>query len=393
MNEAILELTPKRFMHFADRKWHNWPYNYISLKKFIDDDESIEYFNVDANCWITIAFDYMLGKLMYEMKFKCDKESKTLKVLGHEKKEIINNNILELEVTIGENDCENCSNNECYFKRIGETTKLRFEFENFEMFKRDNLTNNSVIKKEENIMRENNNFFNVNMEFGPNKDENIASTLMGVAVKNGENWRIYDKKKKSITDVGNIQIGNLPIFIMPALELEEGDLIKEEEEYYFVTNFNNGETETLSAKTGEIKRVIPIKNILGFSFYSKVITLNDELDINEELDTETLLLMSSMMSSAVANENQMNQILPLMLLKDKIGEKDDITKLLLMSSMAGSGDISTNPMTTYLLLDTFKGDKSKKTPEENTNIPNNDEHMDNESTADEENCDLQDEEE
>ena len=49
-------------------------------------------------------------------------------------------------------------------------------------------------------------------------------------------------------------------------------------------------------------------------------------------------------------------------------------------------------MTTYLLLDTFKGDKSKKTPEENTNIPNNDEHMDNESTADEENCDLQDEE-
>ena len=384
MNEAILELTPKRFMHFADRKWHNWPYNYISLKKFIDDDESIEYFNVDANCWITIAFDYMLGKLMYEMKFKCDKESKTLKVLGHEKKEIINNNILELEVTIGENDCENCSNNECYFKRIGETTKLRFEFENFEMFKRDNLTNNSVIKKEENIMRENNNFFNVNMEFGPNKDENIASTLMGVAVKNGENWRIYDR---------NIQIGNLHIFIMPALELEEGDLIKEEEEYYFVTNFNNGETETLSAKTGEIKRVIPIKNILGFSFYSKVITLNDELDINEELDTETLLLMSSMMSSAVANENQMNQILPLMLLKDKIGEKDDITKLLLMSSMAGSGDISTNPMTTYLLLDTFKGDKSKKTPEENTNIPNNDEHMDNESTADEENCDLQDEEE
>ena len=429
MNEAILELTPKRFMYFSDRKWHNWPYNYTSLKKFIDDDESIECFNADANCWITIAFDYVLGKLMYEMKFKCDKESKTLKVFGHEKKEIINNNILELEVTIGENDCENCSNNECYFKRIGETTKLGFEFENLEMFKKDNLIKNSVIKKEDNIMRENNNFFNVNMEFGPNKDENIASTLMGVAVKDGENWRIYDKKKKSITDVGNIQIGNLPIFIMPALELEEGDLIKEEGEYYFVTNFNNGETETLSAKTGEIKRVIPIKNILGFSFYSKVITLNDELDINEELDTETLLLMSSMMSSTGANENQMNQMLPFLMLKDKIGKKDNMMKMLLMSSMmsstyadenqmnqmlpflmlkedigekydimkmllvfsmAGSGDISTNPMTTYLLLDTFKGDKSKKIPEENTNISNEDGHMDNESTADEGNCELQD---
>ena len=59
-----------------------------------------------------------------------------------------------------------------------------------------------------------NNIFNMNMEFGPNKDENIASTLMGIAVKNGDSWRIYDKKKKEITDVGDMQLGNLPIFIL-----------------------------------------------------------------------------------------------------------------------------------------------------------------------------------
>lgn len=38
--------------------------------------------------------------------------------------------------------------------------------------------------KEETTMA--NNIFNLNMEFGPNKDENIASTLMGIAVKNGD---------------------------------------------------------------------------------------------------------------------------------------------------------------------------------------------------------------
>ena len=72
-----------------------------------------------------------------------------------------------------------------------------------------------------------NNIFNLNMEFGPNKDENIASTLMGIAVKNGDSWRIYDKEKKVITDIGDMQLGNFPIFILPTTKLSEGDLIRD----------------------------------------------------------------------------------------------------------------------------------------------------------------------
>ena len=104
-----------------------------------------------------------------------------------------------------------------------------------------------------------NNIFNMNMEFGPSKDENIASTLMGVAVKDGDSWRIYDKKKKEITDVGDMQLGNLPIFILPTTKLNEGDLIKDAGEYYFVIKVAKGSTQTLCAKTGELKTVIPIK--------------------------------------------------------------------------------------------------------------------------------------
>jgi hypothetical protein len=190
-------------------------------------------------------------------------------------------------------------------------------------------TTNQV--KEETTMA--NNFFNMNMEFGPNKDENIASTLMGVAVKNGDSWRIYDKKTKQITDIGDMQLGNLPIFILPTTKLSEGDLIKDAGEYYFVMKVAAGSTQTLCAKTGEMKTVIPIKNVLGFSCYSKVIALSDSINMGGDFDVEKLAIMSTMCGQPGQNNNQMNQLLPLMLFKDKLGGDDDMMKMMLMSSM------------------------------------------------------------
>lgn len=167
-----------------------------------------------------------------------------------------------------------------------------------------------------------NNFFNMNMEFGPNKDENIASTLMGVAVKNGDSWRLYDKKKKEITDVGDMQLGNLPIFILPTTKLSEGDLIKDAGEYYFVMKVDAGSTQTLCAKTGEMKTVIPIKNVLGFSCYSKVIALSDSINMGGDFDVEKLAIMSTMCGQTGENGGQIN-LLPLIAFKDN-GVRIDI---------------------------------------------------------------------
>ena len=249
-----------------------------------------------------------------------------------------------------------------------------------------------------------NNIFNTNMEFGPNKDENIASTLMGVAVNNGDSWRIYDKKKNEITDVGDMQLGNLPIFILPTTRLSEGDLIKDAGEYYFVTKVATSKTptQTLSVRTGEMKRVVPIKNVLGFSCYSKVIALSDSLNMGDNFDVEKLAIMSAMCGQTGENGGQMNQLLPLMLFKDKLGGDDDTMKLLLMSSMMTSEDDggqmnqllplmlfkdklggdddtmklvlmssmmggnmagSNNPLMSYLMLDAFMGKKDGKAPQ------------------------------
>ncbi len=223
-------------------------------------------------------------------------------------------------------------------------------------------TKKTTKSKEDTTMA--NNLFNMNMEFGPNQDENIASTLMGVAVKNGDSWRIYDKKKKEITDVGDMQLGNLPIFILPTTQLSEGDLIKDAGEYYFVTKVATTKTptQTLSARTGEMRNVVPIKNVLGFSCYSKVIALSDSISMGDDFDMEKLAIMSAMCGQTGENSNQMNQLLPLMLFKDKLGVDDNAMKLLLMSSvMGGNMAGSNNPMMGYLMLDAFMDKKDPQT--------------------------------
>ena len=215
-----------------------------------------------------------------------------------------------------------------------------------------------------------NNIFNMNMEFGPNKDENIASTLMGVAVKNGDSWRIYDKKTKQITDIGDMQLGNLPIFILPTTKLSEGDLIKDAGEYYFVMKVAAGSTQTLCAKTGEMKTVIPIKNVLGFSCYSKVIALSDSINMGGDFDVEKLAIMSTMCGQPSQNNNQMNQLLPLMLFKDKLGGDDDMMKMMLMSSMMGGNMAgNNNPVMSYLMLDMFMGKKKDEKAQQPAQTP------------------------
>ncbi len=207
---------------------------------------------------------------------------------------------------------------------------------------------NCSIKKEDKPMKNNNNPFNINFEFGPNEDSNLASTLMGVAVKNSDDsWRIYDKIKGEITDVGNLQLGNFPLFILPSMKLEVGDLIKDAGEYYYVTKVDT-QNQMVSVSTGEIKNIVPMKNILGFNVYAKVIAITDSLNLGE-LTGEKLAIMA--MCGQGGDNSGMNQMLPLLLLKDKLGGGDDTMALAIIAMCGQCGDNSgMNQMLPLLLL-------------------------------------------
>lgn len=385
IDKRILQLTPKRILCPLCGEWHDWEGK--TLQSY-DEANSYEYEcnDVTVSIWVDedhihIYADSPCDKLNSEIDVDAD-----LRDMEYDGTDPVIKIPFSLEADeiICESECEDCEYCDCcnfatigdnrdddedeynfelefkfefasrYFNKYSEAAreeKLRQQREAEEAQRQEELarqreaeeakrqeefarqtkskTTNQV--KEETTMA--NNFFNMNMEFGPNKDENIASTLMGVAVKNGDSWRIYDKKTKQITDIGDMQLGNLPIFILPTTKLSEGDLIKDAGEYYFVMKVAAGSTQTLCAKTGEMKTVIPIKNVLGFSCYSKVIALSDSFNMGDDFDVEKLAIMSAMCGQSGEDGGQMNQLLPLMLFKDKLGGDDDMMKMMLMSSM------------------------------------------------------------
>ncbi len=408
IDKRILRLTPKRIFCPLCGKWHDWHGKALQSYETGDDPYLYDCNGVCIQIWCNNDSIWILSDVI------CDKLNTWIDI-GVSCLEMEYDGdapIIKIPFTLNSYDiickseCEDCENCDCCnFVKIGENrnngedeykfdVEFKFEFASryFNEYSkeiREKLRQNretEKVKHQEELVKQGkveskttdqikeettmaNNIFNMNVEFGPNTDKNIASTLMGVAVKNGDSWRIFDKKKKEITDVGDMQLGNLPIFILPTTKLSEGDLIKDAGEYYFVMKVESGSTQTLCAKTGEMKTVIPIKNILGFSCYSKVIALSESIITDWEFDIDKLAMMSAMYGQNGENGNQMNQLLPLMLFKDKNGgdnEMEKMLKMMLMSSMMSASANDGNPngninqFVPFLLLE-GKGGKDNDT--------------------------------
>ena len=116
--------------------------------------------------------------------------------------------------------------------------------------------------------------FDPNMKFGVSQDLNLASTMTaGIAIKNGKTWSVYNSRTQKLTE-WNGKVGQNLLLILPSISLKEGDLIRNDDEYYFVVENNEDGVKALSASTGKIKNVGSAKNLSGSACYSKVIVLN-----------------------------------------------------------------------------------------------------------------------
>lgn len=138
------------------------------------------------------------------------------------------------------------------------------------------ITNN----KEVTAMKNGKKFLGMNFEFGVSRDPNIASTMMGVAVRNRStgNWITYDPVNRKRTDMASMKLGNLPIFLLPVQALNAGDLIKLDGRYYYVESVqpgNNREVRLLSPEDGTIHdHLLSDLIIPGLNFYTKVVAMD-----------------------------------------------------------------------------------------------------------------------
>lgn len=196
--------------------------------------------------------------------------------------------------------------------------------------KQEAMPHNTINEKENKIM-------NFNFDFGPCGDT-VKLSMYGIAVKNANgNYVSYDRANDEIIDVdvlnfdGGKYCYKIPVAIS---EIKVGDTVIHAKKPMFVVGINDNSLTAIDVVAGEEKNIIPTKNMFGFNYATKIVSIVDSLG-----------------GFAASKDNPFGNILPLMLLSDnKYGSNNDM--LLAMMFMNGNGtmDFTKNPMMLYFLM-------------------------------------------
>lgn len=172
-----------------------------------------------------------------------------------------------------------------------------------------------------------------NFDFGSCKDNpNIRMSAYGVAVKNANgNWVAYDAANGNVMDVDILNFeGAQYLFKMPVAisDIAVGDVIVHNRVPMFVTKVDeNGKLFAIDICAAEEKCILPVKNMFGFNYATKVVSLLDFNNIEASAD------------------KPFGNLLPFMLMGDN---NKDMNPFLLLALTGGKMDMS-NPFTLMAL--------------------------------------------
>ena len=179
---------------------------------------------------------------------------------------------------------------------------------------------------------------NLNLDFGNCKNDNIRLSPYGIAVRNAklETWVSYDPKGNKTIDVNDFVMDGTYLYKLPVAikDVKAGDVVLHNKVPVYVEKVEDGKLLVIDPVESEEKIVLPITNVFGFNFVTKVVSIMD---------------MSGVAPTA---DSPFGNMLPFMMASN--GNIDPVM-LMLMSGKAA--DFTSNPMMLYFLLDN-KGNKN-----------------------------------
>ena len=193
---------------------------------------------------------------------------------------------------------------------------------------------NKMNNKGEDKMNMNNMF--KNFEFGKINTNAIKFSINGLAFRQEDgSYATYDAEKHEFTDVSAFVIDTDFIFAMPVAlkDLKAGDVVKHLNRYVIIAGIfeEDGTIKAIDPLAGEEKVIIPIKNMFGFNYYTKIVNVFDGMGMKPDA------------------ENPFGNILPLLFMRD--GGFDDTMMLAMMMQNSGnSADFMSNPFLMMSLL-------------------------------------------
>ena len=124
---------------------------------------------------------------------------------------------------------------------------------------------------------------------------------------------------------------------VPISDIKVGDIVVHNRVPMFVTDIlGNGTFAVVDVRASESKTIIPVRNMFGFNFMTKVVNL-----------------FGNMMGTPSADQPFGNMLPFLMMGEDKPADDDTLFLFMLMQNQSGS-NVFNNPMMMYFLM---KGNK------------------------------------
>ena len=175
-----------------------------------------------------------------------------------------------------------------------------------------------------------------NFDFGKITNDSIRMSMYGMAVKNASGvWTAYDKGTGDLMDVDVFNFdGSNFLFKMPVAikDIAVGDVIVHARKPMFVVSKTEaGDLIAIDPVAGEKKTIMPSKNMFGFNFATKVVSLFDNL-----------------MGQTPTSENPFGNMWMLMLMDGKSDLKDIMISMMLINQASGSTN-TFNPMMLMLM--------------------------------------------
>ena len=182
------------------------------------------------------------------------------------------------------------------------------------------ITNTIETKEKENDTM---NIPTMKFDFGPVNSDAVAMSPYGLAIRCGDSWYAYNAKDSQTIDVTGMTFGfKNAIYKMPVAvnQVKEGDLIVHQKRAMYVIQVNDKTSiEVVDLAASEQKTVIPVSNMFGFNYVTKVAPLFNLGNITPSAENPfgnilPMMMMSSMFEDSKDNKSEGNDFMQMMLM-------------------------------------------------------------------------------
>lgn len=193
-----------------------------------------------------------------------------------------------------------------------------------------------------------------NFYFGPYIKNDIKMSIKGLAYRNNNNDFVTLDEDGSLTNVNDMVFDfnvDKMLYVMPVAlkDVKTGDIIFHQKNPMFVTMVNDGDLTVVDPCEGELKVIIPEKNIFNFNFVSKLVDFSKGL-FNGATEEQPFGNMLPLMMLCNSDDSSMKDLIVPMMLMQNNGEADinKINPIMFMALMSNSS--STNDWIVPMML-------------------------------------------